>query len=181
MPISIDHGGVEDIEGAIALSKTVPLDPKDPYAGEKGFILYPKTPEWLLECIEHGACFVVAKDEGRIFGYLLGYTHALLEHACNAVPEVADVWQWYLQKGDRNIICIDHLVVSPDYANQGHGKAILEFVYQEFPSATVWTEICLGPVRNERSIRFFESNGFTKRQEMQTEKQRVGMYEKVFG
>ncbi len=85
-----------------------------------------------------GPLFLIALDEDRIIGYIVG------------------------EEGKANVASINLLVVDKEYRGRGLGKSLLQELIKAFKKIKIKDIYLVAPKWNKRTIQFYEKEGFTK-------------------
>lgn len=163
---------------AIAQRFHVQRIPEDLNAGQ-GFLLNLHPEEEYARRIEASPNCVVAETEGVVAGFITAYPI----ETCRPWIDARDVTYAYIleQAGPEDLL-LDQIGVLPEFI----GRQVAASLYREFERSAsgraVWLDIVHGPVRNQRSVRFFhERFGFRLVREMSGGPLRFGVYRKDAG
>lgn len=160
---TLRRAGAEDAEAMAELSRSVAYRPEEA-DGSQGYLVFQGTPEEYRERIAACPYSVVAVDaKGAATGYLL----ASYRDAFGVERE--------------GYLLVDQICVGPAARGGGLAQRMLDRVTAEAGGRTVGAAIMHGPVRNERSLRFFtEKNGFRLVREFPEGNFRWGYYEREY-
>jgi ribosomal protein S18 acetylase RimI-like enzyme len=174
--ITIEPAQFGDEEKICELEKILYFDEsKDKEDLEKhGFLFYKKTPQEYLRFIKSPCELLLAKDEGFIVGFILGYPFKIMKEF---EPKLKHIPAKFYDSTD-NTIYISRLAVYPEYQKSGVGQQLYEELVKRTKATHKTTLICHGPIKNNASTHFFQvKNGFKNIGEFTNPEIKVGMYE----
>lgn len=139
-----------------------------------GFIIYPKSPEKFLERINLCQHFYVAKNGGKILGYILLNN---LDELFSLQEEIPYLDKLKEASNHEKLIYLDHLVVSKKDSGKGIGQKLYEYALEHLEDSYLTGFIVHLPIKNQRSFDFFvEKNHWQLIEEVSIDDFLCGLY-----
>lgn len=179
MSLIIRKAEISDAEGIAAVAASLQIgDERPPLAGQTGFLLWAQSPATYgtrLACTKH---FVVAEAGSRIVGFLMAYSLEELTEISRSMSYEDQVLKNFGERYSNSTIYPDQIGVLPSHKRQGIGGMMDDKLQELAPNVGCATVIGHAPIRNNASIAYFTSRGYSFAQELQQDDWTLGLYER---
>lgn len=159
--MEILNAQVEDAPAIARIARSLLLEGRDlTYAETHGFFIFAGTTDHYAKMIRESRYCYVAKDDGQCIGFI-----TTREPAGVASLKPSPSRDLFLEDGEFPLV-LEQIGVLPEWQDRGVGQALLDHLVNSTTHPRITATLVVGPIRNERSVRFFgEKNGWVLRRQ----------------